>query len=144
MGFRELGKFNDLLLAKQIWRLANNEESLFHKVFKAIFFPNCSIMECETLNKGSYAWRSIIKAKHVIDLGRVWRVGNGESIQIRGDRWLPQVSSARVLSPVTGLALDARVCDIIDQDSHTLRVGLIDQIFLPHEAKLIKGIPLSW
>ena len=70
MGFRELGKFNDLLLAKKIWRLANNEESL-HKIFKAKFFPNCSIMECETLNKGSYAWRSIIKAKHVIDLGRV-------------------------------------------------------------------------
>ena len=90
------------------------------------------------------AWRSIIKAKHVIVLGRVWRVGNGESIQIGGDRWLPQVSSARVLSLVTGLALDARVYDIIDQDPHTWRAGLIDQIFLPHEAKLIKGIPLSW
>ncbi|XP_050254879.1 uncharacterized protein LOC126700728 [Quercus robur] len=93
---------------------------------------------------GSYKWRSIINAKHVIKLGRVWRVGNGESIQIRGDRWLPQISSAKVLFPVTGLALDARVCDIIDQDSHTWRAGLIDQNFLPHEAKLIKGIPLSW
>ena len=101
-------------------------------------------MECENLNKGSYAWRSIINAKHVIELGRVWRVRNGESIQIRGDRWLPQVSSARVLSPVTGLVLHARVCDIIDQDSHTWRAGLIDQNFLPYEAKLIKGIPLSW
>ena len=144
MGFRELGKFNGSLLAKQIWGLANNEESLFHKVFKAKFFPNCSIMECENLNKGSYVWRSIINAKRVIELGRVWRVGNGESIQIQGNRWLPQVSSAKVLSPVTGLALDARVCDIIDQDSHTWRAGLIDQNFLPHEAKLIKGIPLSW
>ena len=37
MGFRELGKFNGSLLAKQIWGLANNEESLFHKVFKAKF-----------------------------------------------------------------------------------------------------------
>jgi len=71
MGFRELGKFNDSLLAKQICHLANNEDSLFHKVFNAKFFPNCSIMECETLNKGSFAWRSIIKAKHVIDLRRV-------------------------------------------------------------------------
>ena len=141
--FREPGKFNDSLLAKKIWRLANNEESLLQKVFKENFFPNCFIMECETLNTGSYAWKSIIKAKHVIDLERVWRVGNGESIQIRGDRWLPQVSNARVLSLVTGLALDARVCDIIDQGSLTLRAGLIDQMFLPHEAKLIKGIPLS-
>ena len=143
MGFRELGKFNDSLLAKQIWRLTNNEEGLFHKVFKEKFFPNCSIMECENLNKGSYAWRSIIKAKHVIDLGRVWRVGNGESIKICGDRWLPQASNTRVISPVTGLALEARVCDIIDQGSFTWKASLIDQMFLPHEAKLIKGIPLS-
>ena len=139
MGFRELGKFNDSLLAKQIWRLANNEEGLFHKVFKAKFFPNCSIIECENLNKGSYAWRSIIKAKHVIDLGRVWRVGNGESIKICGDRWLPQASNSRVISPVTGLALEARVCDIIDQGSFTWKASLIDQMFLPHEVKLIKA-----
>ena len=100
-------------------------------------------MECENLNKGSYAWRSIIKAKHVIDLGRVWRVGNGESIKICGDRWLPQASNTRVISPITGLALEARVCDIIDQGSFTWKASLIDQNFLSHEAKLIKGIPLS-
>ena len=82
MGFKELSKFNDSLLAKQIWCLDKNEDSLFHKVFKAKFFPNCSIMECGSLNKGSYAWKSIIQAKHVIELGRIWRVGNGESIQI--------------------------------------------------------------
>lgn len=89
MGFRELSKFNDSLLAKQLWRLEKNENCLFHKVFKAKFFPNCSIMDCESSNKGSYAWKSIIQAKHVIEVGRVWKVGNGQSIQVRSDRWLP-------------------------------------------------------
>lgn len=53
--FRELSKFNDSLLAKQIWRLKNIENSLFHIVFKAKFFPNCSIMDYESPNKGSFA-----------------------------------------------------------------------------------------
>ena len=71
MGFRELGKFNDSLLTKQIWRLKNNEESLFHKVFKAKFFPDCSILDCEAYNKGLYAWKSLLQAKHVVKLGVV-------------------------------------------------------------------------
>lgn len=68
-GFRELDKFNNSLLAKQVWRLKSCEHSLFHKVFKAKFFPNCSIMECANPNKGSYAWKILLKARHVIDLG---------------------------------------------------------------------------
>ena len=71
MGFKELGKFNDSLLPKQIWRLEKNENYLVHRVFKAKFFPNSSVMDCDYSNKGSYAWESIIQAKHVIDLGSV-------------------------------------------------------------------------
>ena len=84
-----------------------------------------------------------MKAKHVIELGRVWRVGNGRSIKICEDRWLPKVSNSRVISHVTGPASVVWVCDLIDQNSSTWKARLIDQTFLPHEVKMIKGIPLS-
>ena len=71
MGFRELSKFNDSLMAKQVWRLKNHENSLFHKVFKVKIFPDCSIMVCDSSNKGSYAWKSLYQARHVIELGMV-------------------------------------------------------------------------
>jgi len=71
MGFKELSRFNDSLLAKQVWHLMNSEESLFHRVFKAKFFPNCSIIEANSSSKGSYAWNSIAQAKWVIELGSV-------------------------------------------------------------------------
>ena len=104
MGFRELNKFNDALLAKRIWHLTNHEDSLFHKVFKAKFFPDCSILEATSHHKGSLAWKSILQAKHVIESGSIWRVGDGKSIKIRGDNWLPTQSCRRVISPIPLLA----------------------------------------
>ena len=137
MGFRELSKFNDSLLAKQVWRLNSQENSMFHKVFKAKFFPNCSIMDCDNSNKGSYAWKSLCQVRHVIELGSVWRVGDGQSIQIRRDRWLPKTSCSRIVSPLSVLPLESRVCDLINAETHTWKVDLVKQVFLPQEASII-------
>ena len=38
MGFKEIEKFNEALLAKQVWRMMNNSDTLSYKVFKARFF----------------------------------------------------------------------------------------------------------
>ena len=45
MGFKEIEKFNEALLAKQVWHMMNNPDSLCFKVFKARFFPTCSILK---------------------------------------------------------------------------------------------------
>ena len=50
MGLKEIRKFNQALLAKQVWRMIDNPDSLCHKVFKARFFPNCSILEAPEVN----------------------------------------------------------------------------------------------
>ena len=72
MGFRELRKFNDALLGKQVWRLLTDTNSLLYRVFKAKFFPHSSILEVDSKIKGSYAWQSILKARDVIKNGIVW------------------------------------------------------------------------
>ncbi|KAK9990436.1 hypothetical protein SO802_025421 [Lithocarpus litseifolius] len=61
MGFKDLSKFNDTLLAKQTWRLLHDKTLLFYRVFKAKFFPNCTIMEAANPSLSSYAWRSILR-----------------------------------------------------------------------------------
>ena len=98
MGFKDIEKFNDSLLAKQVWRMINNPDSLCHRVFKARFFPDCSILEAKDSTLWSYAWKSIISARDVIQEGMVWRIGNGQSVRIREDKWLPVQSNRSVIS----------------------------------------------
>ena len=52
----------------------------------------------------------------MIKRGAIWRIGDGKSAHILGDRWLPQKHSALVLSPqVDGLA-EAKVQSLIDEE----------------------------
>ena len=83
LGFKEIDKFNEALLAKQVWRMINNPNSLCYRVFKARFFPECSILEAEDSRVGSYTWKSILSARDVIHKGMVWRISNGESMRIK-------------------------------------------------------------
>lgn len=72
MGFRDLTFFNNSLLAKQAWRLLYDKDSHFYRVFKAKFFPHCSILEAKDSTIGSYAWWSILQGRDVILKGSRW------------------------------------------------------------------------
>lgn len=54
MGFKDVQAFNLALLAKQARRLIHNTHSLFYRVYKSRYFPNC------------YVWRSLLAARDVI------------------------------------------------------------------------------
>ena len=42
------------MLAKKIWRLLHDKESLFYRVFKAKFFPSGDVFDAK-IKSGSYA-----------------------------------------------------------------------------------------
>ena len=143
LDFRELEKFNLALLGKQIWRLIHNTDSMFYKVFKARFFPTCSVLESGVKSNGSYAWQSILKAREVVKQGAYWQIGDGTTVQIRGDKWLPDMSTKHIISPQKNLPMNAKVCALIDEDGPRWITERVTQEFLPHEAQQILGIPLS-
>ena len=91
MGFKDLVKFNEAMLAKQVWRLLTDHSSLYYRVFKAKYFPNGSVFEAKVAS-GSYA-------RGLIQRGMLWRVGDGRNINIYADRWLPNEGSAKIISP---------------------------------------------
>ena len=100
MGFLDLALHNDSLLAKQAWRLLEDQNSLFYKVFKPRFFPNCTIMEASESSRGSYAWKSILQGRDVIKWGACWRIGDGQKVKVWHHAWLPSKPPEKILSPV--------------------------------------------
>ena len=143
MGFKDLCKFNDVMLAKQVWRLVHDKDSLFYKVFKSKYFPNSTIFEAKSTN-GSYVWKGILKARKVITLGAKWHVGDGRCIRIYGDNWIPSEGSGKVISPRTSLVTNALVAELIHLVSGWWDSQIIDSNFLLFEAQRIKAIPISF
>ena len=143
MGFEDLGKFNDAMLVKQVWRLVKDKNSLFFQVFKAKYFPTRSIFAASA-TKGSYTWQSILKARKVISMGMQWRLGDGKSIDIYNDNWLPRKGPAKIISPHVPILQGALVVALINSDTRKWDQNLLHQHFLSFEASSIKAIPLCW
>ena len=143
MGFLDLALHNDSLLAKQAWRLLEDQNSLFYKVFKPRFFPNCTIMEAPESSRGSYAWKSILQGRDVIKWVACWRIGDGQKVKVWHHAWLPSKPPEKILSPVLEGWEEATIDKLIKEDSRTWDDVVIDGLFVPEEADIIKSIPLS-
>lgn len=137
LGFRDIGCFNKALLTKQGWRLVQQPESLVAQIMMAKYYPHGSFLQSRLGNNPSYAWRSLWNSKELLQSGLIWRVGDGKSINIWGDRWLPTPSSYLVQSPVSILTHDAKVNSLIDVNSQWWDVGLVREIFMQEEAETI-------
>ena len=68
-------------------------------------------------------------------------MGDGQSIRIFQDAWLPS-DSGKVPSPPSDFGLDANVAMLINLVTGWCNIHLIDRHFYPPDAKLIKSLPL--
>lgn len=121
----------------------HNKDSHFYKVFKSKQLSNCSILDEGVKVKGSYAWQSILKAWRVIRLGSKWRIGDGKTVRIHGDKWLPNLQSSHVISPQKNFPNNTRVCTLMDVKNSRWIEDHVREEFFPHGAEAIISIPLS-
>ena len=142
--FKDLTTFNEAMLAKLVWRLLNDENSLFHRVFKARFFPRGSFLEAKDSPSASYAWRSILVGREVISKGALWRVGDGKQIKIWSDNWLPTRHNPRISTPMIFGQEHSCVEVLIDPVQRKWKEEVVDHVFERAEAEIIKSIPLSF
>jgi ribonuclease HI/exonuclease III len=143
MGFRDLVSFNKALLAKQGWRLVQDPNSLPGSILKAKYFPRGSFLDAKVGSRPSYAWRSILAGRELLQEGLFWRVGNGRNVRIWRDKWLPRASTYRIQSPRCGFEENTTVEALIDRNTGSWDKILVGELFLEPEATIICNIPLS-
>jgi ribonuclease HI len=142
LGYRDLECFNLAMLAKQGWRIIQHPDSLVAKIMKEKYFPNSNFMDTHLGRKPSYAWRSIWNAKPLLREGLVWRVGDGKSIHIWGDKWLPTKNTHEVQSHIRIVDGGAKVCALIDDDTRWWNIPLVEAIFNVEESRIICSLPI--
>lgn len=77
LNFRKLREFNLAMISKQTWRILQNPDSLVAKVFKAKYFPDCSIMSARRGSNPSFIWSSLIETQDRRSFGAIVDGGSG-------------------------------------------------------------------
>ncbi|XP_060961018.1 uncharacterized protein LOC133031516 [Cannabis sativa] len=125
MGFRDLQDYNLAFLGKQGWRLLTNEDSLVSKIYKARFI-----------------WKSILEAQGLVQAGARKSIGNGSTVSILLDPWLPDPSNPYVVSDHPGL-LNHNVSSLFSAYSKSWDIDVLTDLFTERDKNLILSIQLS-
>lgn len=113
MGFRDVKLFNQALLARQAWRLLQFPDSLCARVLKAKYYPNGSLVDTAFGGNTSPSWKGVIYGLELLKQGIVWRIGNGRSVRMWRDPWIPREHTRRPITAKDNSRLKW-VSDLID------------------------------
>nr|XP_045084679.1 uncharacterized protein LOC123494096 [Aegilops tauschii subsp. strangulata] len=141
IGFRDMHLFNQALLAKQGWRLIQNPNSLCARVLKSKYYPNGNVLDTVYASDVSPVWRGIEFGLQLLKKGIIWRVGDGKSIQIQRDQWLPRREGLMTAAFIRRSRL-RWVNQLMIPDRNEWNVDLIRQIFYPFDADEICKLPI--
>ncbi|GKV02210.1 hypothetical protein SLEP1_g14669 [Rubroshorea leprosula] len=123
LGFKDLECFDLALLARQAWRLINHPNALWAQVLKAIHFPDVDFVNAQEGSNPSWAWKSLLKGRNLLQHGLGWNIGSGESVNVWSDAWVPMLPSFRILSPAPPDKENLKL-HVILLCGITLRVGI--------------------
>lgn len=143
MGFRDIELFNLALLARQVWQILQEPNSLSARVLKARYYPDATILEATLGSHPSQVWRSLIEGRDVLALGLIKRIGLGTDTNIWLENWLPRDYKLR---PICSISVNPpqSVSELIDSTTRTWNRQVLLQHFIRPDVDVIMNIPLSF
>ncbi|CAN0906115.1 Uncharacterized mitochondrial protein AtMg00310, partial [Linum grandiflorum] len=94
LGFKNFSDFNQVLLARQAWRILSEPDSLLAQILRGRYFHTTSFLNAVLGSRLSWGWRSILHGRDLLIKGLRYQIGNGISIRALSDPWIPSFSPA--------------------------------------------------
>ncbi|XP_019098248.1 PREDICTED: uncharacterized protein LOC109131580 [Camelina sativa] len=117
LGFKDIELFNQALLAKQAWRLIHYPNCLFSRFMKSRYFNDMPFMLADYGKRPSFAWRSILHERALLEKGLNQRVGDGVSLKVWTSLWLEDDRIRAPLMKNILVDLELSVHELINQDT---------------------------
>ncbi|KAF5464491.1 hypothetical protein F2P56_014564 [Juglans regia] len=143
LGFRDLRSFNLALLSKHGWRILQNPNSLVGRILKQKYFSKVGLLEAKVGTGPSFAWRGIHAGLSLLKEGLIWRVGNGQHVNIWSAKWLPFSPPYKIQSIREVDCWCEKVSDLIDPQMQQWKEPLLQELFTQQEITDIKSISIS-
>uniref|UniRef100_A0A1J3E4V1 Putative mitochondrial protein n=1 Tax=Noccaea caerulescens TaxID=107243 RepID=A0A1J3E4V1_NOCCA len=137
MGFRDIGLFNQALLAKQAWKVLHFPMCLLSRLLKSRYFPQGDFLVAGLGNRPSFGWRSVSFGKDLLSEGLMKRVGNGASIKVWGELWIEDNGLKAPLMKNHVINIDLLVKDLVDGENRRWDKATLDELFYPDDVARI-------
>lgn len=132
---RDLRIFNQALVAREAWRLLTVPDSLCARVIKGKYFPAGNLWDTAFIRNSSPCWQGISHGLDLLKQGLIWRIGDGATVQIWRENWLPR-GNLHVARPNTRSRVK-RVSELILPDEGQWNIPLIRDVFYPFDVEEI-------
>lgn len=116
LGLKSARHINKVFMLKAGWQLISRKEDLWVQVVRSKYRCGNEIVPRMQVNKpGSNLWRGLCNVWEETQNNLVWRAGNGKSINVWSDIWLPTVGKIGdiVNRPLSMVEANLRVWDLV-------------------------------
>ncbi|KAF7833177.1 ribonuclease H [Senna tora] len=134
LGVKSFSEFNQVVLAKQIWRIIAHSKTLLSQIMRAKCGTTDSAIGFKCPQTTSKQWKDIFSAKEVVLSHLKWQVGTGHDIPLNHAYWPTPTNS--IDNSVN------RVSDLV-ATNHRWNKALVHQVYDAPTAREILKIPIS-
>ena len=143
LGFKKSKTFNRAMLAKLAWMVASKRDSPCIRALYSKYKVKEDWLRQEPRKNASSLWKAIENLKGLIRKGACFRVGNGKSIDVWKDPWVPWIEGFIPTSRDTNsINSPLLVANLIDSANMCWKIEVVAVLFDLTFAKAISRIIL--